>query len=130
MLEQYLLVPKEAFVTIIGNLLENAIEELSDGQTEAREIRLGIICAPDANIITCEDTGGGIREEILPRIFEKGVTSKGENHGTGLFLVKRLTDEYGGEIEIETEEGEGTCFTVTFTESRKEEENVLSGDDR
>lgn len=129
MLEQDLLVPKEAFVTIIGNLLENAIEELNGGQTEAREIRLGVICAPDANIITCEDTGGGIREEILPRIFEKGVTSKGENHGTGLFLVKQLADKYGGEIEIETEEGEGTCFTVTFS-GRKEEENVLSGDDR
>ena len=129
MLEQDLLVPKEAFVTIIGNLLENAIEELNGGQTEAREIRLGVLCASDVNIITCEDTGGGIREEILPRIFEKGVTSKGENHGTGLFLVKQLTDKYGGEIEIETEEGEGTCFVVTFTE-RKDEENVLSGDDR
>ena len=115
--------------TMLGNLLENAIEELNGGQTEAREIRLGVICAPDANIITCEDTGGGIREEILPRIFEKGVTSKGENHGTGLFLVKQLADKYGGEIEIETEEGEGTCFTVTFS-GRKEEENVLSGDDR
>ena len=121
--------PKEVFVTIIGNLLENAVEELNAARTEAQEIRLGIRCAPDANIITCEDTGRGIPEEILPRIFEKGVTSKGENHGTGLYLVKWLADENGGEIDIETEEGEGTCFTVTFY-GRKAGENVLSGDNR
>lgn len=127
-LEHDLLVPEEVMITIIGNLLENAIEELNEAGTEIREIRLGILCSPQANIITCEDTGRGIPAEILPRIFEKGVTSKGENHGTGLFLVNKLAGANGGEIDIETEEGEGTCFTVTFTEKEKKED--VPGADR
>ena len=144
MLEQDLILSQEEYVTIIGNLLENAIEELNaedaestaetagaDGVSSAgtdpadnadaaederpREIVLGIYCRPEVSIITCEDTGGGVREDVLPRIFEKGVTTKGENHGTGLFLVKQIVDSRNGDITVDTEPGEGTCFTVTFT---------------
>ncbi len=115
LLEEDLLVPKDTMVTIIGNLLENAVEELNAAQGEAREIRLGLHCMPGVNMITCEDTGRGIPEELLGHIFEKGVTSKGENHGTGLYLVKQAAERSGGEIQVETEPGEGTCFTVTFT---------------
>ena len=144
MLEQDLILSQEEYVTIIGNLLENAIEELNaddaentaetagtDGVSSAgadpaddaytaederlREIVLGIYCRPEVSIITCEDTGSGIRDDVLPRIFEKGVTTKGENHGTGLFLVKQIVDSRNGEISVDTEPGEGTCFTITFT---------------
>ena len=126
-----LLIPVEGFVTILGNLMENAIEELSHDHTASpdvihasespREIHIGIYCRPDVNIITCEDTGRGIQPELLDHIFEKGVSSKGENRGTGLFLVHELMEEYGGTIDIDTEPGEGTCFTLTFT--RKETES-------
>ena len=126
-----LLIPVEGFVTILGNLMENAIEELSHDRTASldvinasespREIHIGIYCRPDVNIITCEDTGHGIQPQLLDHIFEKGVSSKGENRGTGLFLVHELVDEYGGTIDIDTEPGEGTCFTLTFT--RKETES-------
>ena len=43
------------------------------------------------------------------------MTTKGENHGTGLFLVKQIVDSRNGEISVDTEPGEGTCFTITFT---------------
>ena len=46
------------------------------------------------------------------------MSSKGENRGTGLYLIKQITEDYQGEISIDTEMGEGTCFTLTFT--RKE----------
>ena len=120
-LEKDLLLPIENYITIIGNLLENAIEELSNGEHEIKEITLGLYCDPDCNIITCEDTGGGIRPDLIDRIYERGVSSKGENRGTGLFLIKQLVDDRHGEISIETEKGEGTCFTITFT--RKENES-------
>ncbi|MBO5574346.1 MAG: Spo0B domain-containing protein [Clostridium sp.] len=126
MLERDLVLRPDQYVTIIGNLLENAIEELSSGECEIREINLGIYCRSGVNIITCEDTGRGIPEELLPRIFEMGVTSKGENHGTGLFLVKSLLDSCGGEISVETEPGVGTIFTVTVTEK---ENSDVSGSD-
>ena len=117
-LEKDLLLPVENYITIVGNLLENAIEELSAGSPEIREITLGIYCDPGCNIITCEDTGRGIRPDLIDRIYEKGVSSKGTNRGTGLFLIKQLVDTGNGEISIETEPGEGTCFTITFTERK------------
>ncbi len=92
-LEKDLLLPMEDYITIIGNLLENAIEELSNGEHEIKEITLGLYCDPDCNIITCEDTGGGIRPDLIDRIYERGVSSKGENRGTGLFLIKQLVEE-------------------------------------
>ncbi len=118
--EEDLLLPVEDCVTIVGNLLENAIEELSRGEAETREITLSLYCRPDCNIITCADTGGGVLPELLPRIWEKGVSSKGEGRGFGLPLVRRLTERNGGEIQLDTEPGEGTLFTVTFTRAGEE----------
>lgn len=116
--EKDLLLPTDSYITIIGNLLENAIEELSGCGKEILEITLGIHCSPGCTIITCEDTGGGIPDALLAHIYEKGVSSKGTGRGTGLFLIHQIVEEYGGEITIDTEAGEGTCFTLTFT--RKE----------
>lgn len=115
-LERDLLLPVDSFITIAGNLLENAIEELCGCQKEVKEITLGIYCREECNLVTCEDTGDGIDEELLAHIYEKGVSSKGENRGTGLFLIHNLVKEYHGTIEIETEAGLGTCFTLTFTD--------------
>ena len=47
-------------------------------------------------------------------LFEKGVSTKGEHHGTGLFLVKELVDKYQGSIDVNTEPGEGTSITISF----------------
>lgn len=110
-----LLLPLDSYITIIGNLLENAIDELSSTQKEIREIILGIHMSETCTIITCEDTGRGIPDSLLEHVFEKGVSSKGENRGTGLFLIKQLTDLYHGDITIDTEENEGTLITITFT---------------
>ena len=117
-MNKYLLVPVDAYITVIGNLLENAIEELVLSQKEVKEITLGIHMTQECTIITCEDTGRGISNALLPVLFHKNVSTKGNNRGTGLFLIKQALEFYDGEIEIDTEEDEGTIFTVTFT--RKE----------
>ena len=105
-------------VTLVGNLLENAIEELHGSKKEIREITLGIYASTEGTVITCEDTGRGIPAPVLERIFDNGFSTKGEGRGTGLHLVRQIVDRCGGEISIDTEGGEGTCFTLTFT--RKE----------
>ena len=116
-----LLLPEEDCATIVGNLLENAIEELSRGAHEVREVRLALYCRPDCNVIVCEDTGGGIPPELQPHIFEKGVSSKGENRGLGLCLIHQLVEQYHGTIDVMTEAGAGTCFTLNFTSPAGEE---------
>ncbi len=114
-IEQDLLLPVSDMMTIIGNLLENAIEELgSSAAVELREIKFGLYCRPDCNIVVCEDTGRGISDAVFQRMYENGFSTKGEYRGTGLFTVNRIVSQYGGKIEIETEPGEGTAFTVTF----------------
>ena len=105
-------------VTLVGNLLENAIEELHGSKKEIREITLGIYASTEGTVITCEDTGRGIPAPVLERIFDNGFSTKGEGRGTGLHLARQIVNRCGGEISIDTEEGEGTCFTLTFT--RKE----------
>ena len=110
-----LLLEEQEFSTVVGNLLENAIEELAKEEGELREIKLGLYCRPDCNIIVCEDTGRGIDPTVRSRIFEKGVSTKGEGRGLGLPLVRQIVDHHGGTIDIVTEAGMGTCFTLTFT---------------
>lgn len=118
-LESNLLLPIEAYITMIGNLLENAIEELEHTDAETKEIILGLYCQPDCTILSCEDTGNGIRPDLISHLFERNVSSKGENRGTGLYLIHQILSQYHGEISIDTEPKEGTCFTLTFT--RKEQ---------
>jgi len=118
-IEQDMLLPVDDWITLTGNLLENAIEELSGSDREIKEIKLGIYCRPDCNILVCEDTGGGIRPEVADHIFEKNVSTKGQTHGMGLYLVQRIVKANDGKIEIDTEPGEGTCFTLTFTREEK-----------
>ena len=66
-------------------------------------------------------TGGGVPPEIQSRIFEKGVSSKGEDRGLGLCLIHQLVEEHHGTIDLMTEAGAGTCFTLTFTDPASEE---------
>ena len=94
--EENLLLPVEDWAAIIGNLLENAIEELSRSQPEIREIQLSLYCRPDCNLLICEDTGGGIPTDLLPHIWEKGVSSKGDDRGFGLNLVGQLIEKNHG----------------------------------
>ncbi len=119
--EEDLLLKVEDCVTIVGNLLENAIEELSGSNAEVKEIKLSIYCRPDCNLILCEDTGSGIRPEVREHIFEKGVSSKGEGRGLGMYMIGQLVEANGGTIEVDSEEQAGTCFTLTFTRPEQEE---------
>jgi signal transduction histidine kinase len=62
------------------------------------------------------DTGTGIPEEALGRIFEPFYSTKGAGEGTGLglFITKKLVEAAAGTISVQSTEGEGTCFTLTF----------------
>ena len=113
-----LLLTETECTSIVGNLLENAIEELARTSPKVREIRLGFYTRSDCNIITCEDTGDGVPEDIRARIFERGFSSKGPGRGLGLAMIRDITQRRGGTIDLDTEPHTGTCFTLTFTKER------------
>ncbi len=58
------------------------------------------------------DTGIGIPEENLGKIFEPLFTTKAKGIGLGLAMSERLVEGHGGRIEVESKAGKGSCFTV------------------
>lgn len=99
-------------VTIIGNLLENAMDELSHSIRENKEIKIFIKDSNTEIFITVEDNGDGIREELIDLIFEWGFSTKGESRGRGLSMVKENIENLKGSIEFVSKAGIGTIFTV------------------
>ena len=109
--------PSELLVTVIGNLIENAFEAMNEksGYEVQKELLFGIYSRPGAVLITTDDTGVGISEENLERIFENGFSTKGKGRGTGLYQAKEMVERYGGEITVESQEGIGSSFSISFT---------------
>lgn len=120
-----LIIPPEDCETIVGNLLENAIEELDRRDHPVKEISLGVYCSGQGLLIQCEDTGGGIPPQVLERIFEQGVSTKGENRGTGLSLVHSIVEAWGGQIQVDTELDEGTGITVSIATQAREASSCI-----
>ncbi|MCQ2508246.1 MAG: ATP-binding protein [Dorea sp.] len=108
--------PQETLNTIIGNLIDNAYDAMNVEMdyNNRKELLFGIYSKPGVLLITVDDTGLGIAPENLERIFENGFSTKGENRGTGLYQSKQLIDALGGTITVDSLEGTGTSFTVTF----------------
>ena len=107
--------PSEVLVTVIGNLIENAFEAMNDMNYDGqKELLFGMYSKPGALLITADDTGSGISDSNIERIFENGFSTKGSGRGTGLYQVKNLIEAAGGKINVESQEGIGTSFTVSF----------------
>jgi sensor histidine kinase regulating citrate/malate metabolism len=106
---------KERLITIIGNLLENAIESLDYIDIENKKIYLAIFEGEETLKIIVKDTGTGIPIEIQNKIFERGFSTKeGESRGIGLDLIKKNTDFIGGDIELNSQERVGSEFIVNL----------------
>ena len=104
---------------IVNNLLTNAIKYTDQGQ-----INLNIKCINDTNknisnlIITCQDTGKGIKSELISRLFtkfdrldvERNTTTEGT--GLGLAITKSLIEMMGGKINVQSQFGHGSIFMV------------------
>lgn len=110
--------PSETLVTVIGNLIENAYETMNekpDDYGPQKELLFGIYSRPGAVLITVDDTGLGISRQDMEHIFENGYSTKGKGRGTGLYQVKTMVEALGGTVSVESQEGIGTSFSVSFT---------------
>ncbi|MEH7331560.1 DcuS/MalK family sensor histidine kinase [Neobacillus drentensis] len=99
-------------ITIIGNLIDNALEAFTD--QENKEVLVHFDYYDQEVFIEVADNGPGMDEELAEKIFIKGVSTKGKDRGIGLSLVKRSVDRLKGQVELFTSVGEGTRFTLTF----------------
>lgn len=104
--------PVDAYVTLVGNLIENAMDELNRPDLAVKQIELGIYADVSHTTILCDDTGRGIPDDVLQNIYDPHTTTKGEGHGNGFYLMKEIVDRYGGDFHIDTELGEGTSIEI------------------
>jgi PAS domain S-box-containing protein len=107
-------VETNTLVTIIGNLLGNAIQAVLPMPREKRSIEFSIFEESGKTLISVRDSGTGIPAKNLDRIFEKGFTTKDGSEGLGLAHVRELVDIYNGEISVESKPGEYTEFVITL----------------
>ncbi|GAB4247759.1 ATP-binding protein [Deferrisoma sp.] len=91
------------------NLAINALEVTPEGG----EIRIGVARAGDDWVrVTVEDTGPGMDAETLSHAFDPFFTTKNEGTGLGLSIAHSIVEQHGGRIDVESEPGRGTRFTV------------------
>ena len=115
--------PSEMLITVIGNLLDNAFDAMNESSDykKHKELMFGIYSKPGAVLVTVDDTGSGIKNEDMELIFKNGFSTKGECRGTGLHQVKAMVENFGGKITVESQEGVGSSFSISFV---KENSNV------
>jgi PAS domain S-box-containing protein len=108
--ETTLIIDKNKIERVFINLVKNAIDAMPNGGTITLTCKQANGCVE----ITFADTGMGIPEEIMPKIFSPLSTTKAQGMGFGLAICKRMIEAHGGTITVETEKGKGTAFTVTL----------------
>ena len=101
-------------LTIIGNLLDNAVEATASRNEGPYEVKLSLVETNTAITVRVSDTGPGVPAEALARIFEDGWSTRPDRgtarRGLGLALVHRLARRHGGTIDVAS--GPGAVFTV------------------
>ena len=105
---------REKLKQVTINLVVNALEAMKQGGTLTVRVR------PEHErvVMTVEDTGPGIASELLPNVFDPFFTTKEAGTGLGLSIVRKIVDQHGGDVEIESERGEGARVVVSIPMGR------------
>ncbi len=97
---------------VFVNLITNAAQAMNG----KGRLTLATAMEADQATIQISDSGCGIPQSLVPRIFDAFVTTKdpGKGTGLGLTIVQEIITRYGGTITVKSEEGKGTTFTIRF----------------
>lgn len=98
-------------VAVLRNLCANAIEAMPNGGT----LSLESANAEADVLIQVSDTGVGMSKELQSTAFDKHVSTKGENRGLGLHLIRQMVRKNQSKIDLDSTPGQGTRFTIRFS---------------
>jgi len=104
------------------NLIDNAVQAMGAGGA----LKISTRIKDEATEAIFADEGCGIPTNNLEKIFEPLFTTKTKGIGLGLALIRTLVEGHGGRIEVESEEGKGSTFTVRFVEKTHSSQRNLS----
>lgn len=103
-------IDKSQLLRVFNNLLKNATEAIPDERTAAIRVRLQK--TDHKALITIQDNGTGISDEVAAHIFSPYFTTKGSGTGLGLAMTKKIVEFWNGKIWFETELNTGTTFFI------------------
>ena len=103
---------KQALLNLLLNALQAMPGERAGGEGDAGELLVQTVPGKDSAILYVSDTGVGIPSENIPRIFDAYFTTKKGGTGLGLPTTRRIIEEHGGHITVQSEPGKGTSFRV------------------
>jgi len=102
---------REQIKRLLNNLIKNAAEAAPNRRCE---IRIATRRQEGRAVLEISDNGPGLSAAARAHLFEMNFTTKREGSGLGLMMVKRIVEEHGGTIEVESEEGRGTRFRIVL----------------
>ncbi|HTB81196.1 MAG TPA: ATP-binding protein [Opitutaceae bacterium] len=108
---------------VFFNLIKNASEAMQPGG----RLRIAARADDDSVFLAFGDSGTGIRQEDLVRLFQPYYTTKPGGHGLGLMIVQRIMREHGGQVGLESKEGIGTLVTLQFPRKDRRVRMLKSG---
>ena len=110
---------KQVFI----NVIKNAVEAMKE---TGGSVSISILPGPEESIsIKIEDQGKGIPQEKLKRLGEPFYTTKERGTGLGLMVSYKIIEEHGGHIDVESELGKGTAFTIMLPVRKNGVEHIL-----
>jgi len=114
---------EQVFINLVSNAIDAMDEKDNRPDAANKEKRLTIksFAENDHVCVKVTDTGGGMTEEVKNKIFEPFYTTKkvGKGTGLGVSISYGIVQDYKGSIEIESEVGKGTTFTIKFPQAAK-----------
>ena len=108
-------VDEQQVFQVLLNLVRNGVDSMAeniDGREKRVEVRT---FRSDASVhVRITDTGAGIAPELIPRLFDPFFTTKTSGTGLGLAVTRKIVQDHGGDIDVESRPGQGSAFTLTF----------------
>ncbi len=109
-------VDRQQALEAIENIIVNAVDVMSGGGSLRVEVALTLIEEKPHVTVKIKDTGQGMDEELMEKIFEPFFSTKAAKGGAGLGLPisKKIMEEHGGSISVESSPGQGSTFLLNF----------------
>jgi two-component system sensor histidine kinase HydH len=112
---QRILADVDLLTQALMNLLINALEAMDRGG----QLTVELVQEPGQTILRVSDTGRGIPESEVSKIFDPFFTSKKDGTGLGLAIVHRIIEDHGGTIRVKSQPGKGTTFEILLPQGNE-----------